>query len=92
MTAKESEFFEKEPKVTITYDGRSIVTATQVVKPGEDFDSAIEACDAAIRKFKRSKPGSDWGCDGVGYYCQQKQGCAVRHRSGVGPRNFKKGK
>lgn len=74
---------------TITYDGQSVVTATIRVSPNSpDFAEAVSACRAALRQFPRSKLGSDWGCDGVGYECQRRIGAAVCHKSGVGPRKY----
>ena len=75
-------------KPTITYDGRSTVTASVRVVNDSDFDTALSACDSAISTFQRSKPGSDWGSDGVGYDAQRRIGLAIRHRSGVGPRKY----
>lgn len=40
--------------------------------------------------FPMSRPGSNWGADGIGYLAQQKTGRFTIHRSGVGPRVFKK--
>lgn len=76
---------------TISYDGTGIVTARYHVQPGEDFDEAVMACTEVVKRFKRSRPGSIWGCDGIGYYCQQKIGVAEVHNSGVGLRKFKEG-
>lgn len=74
---------------TITYDGKSVVTATIRCECEEQFADAVIACQTALAKYKRTKPGSDWGCDGIGYHCQRKLLMAVCHRSGVGPRSFK---
>jgi hypothetical protein len=77
---------------TITYDGRSIVTASIRISSDAEFGDAVAACNAAVLSFPRSQPGSEWGCDGVGYECQRRLGLAVRHRSGVGPRKYKTAK
>lgn len=79
-------------KPSITYDGRSVVTATYYVQPGDDFDDALAACLGAVGKFDRSKPGSTWGCDGVGYFAQKREGRICVHNSGVGPRKYSQGR
>ena len=73
----------------VDYDGRSIVT----VSPTEvkDFDMDLRDCDHIIYSFHESRPGSVWGCDGVGYAIEKAHGRAYRNRSGIGPINFKRG-
>lgn len=46
--------------------------------------------DMLRRMFPMSKFGHNWGADGIGYMVQQKIGRFTIHRSGVGPRVFKK--
>lgn len=42
-------------------------------------------------EFERSRAGSDWGADGIGYIVQQRAGVFKIHRSGVGPRKYQQG-
>ena len=75
--------------LTVTYDGRSVVTVYQRGVSGNDFDRVLSAAYSVRGCFARSKPGSDWGCDGIGYQAQRQIGEIKIHRSGVGPRKFK---
>lgn len=75
---------------TVEYDGKSIVTVRRNVQP-EAFEGDVHRAQAMLRNFKRSKLGSDWGCDGVGYHAQLMRGEVECHRSGVGPINFRHG-
>ncbi len=73
---------------TISYDGKSVVTIYKNKVSADDYDNAVyEACNLRS-KFDRSKAGSDWGNDGVGYACNLKHGIIDMKRSGVGPRKF----
>ena len=72
----------------ISYDGHSVVTVTHHCLDSE-FDVALEEANHILRRFKQSQPGSQWGCDGVGYDIQKKVGLVCVHKSGVGPRKFK---
>jgi hypothetical protein len=78
-------------KPNISYDGRSIVTASVRGVHGDDFDRALYECASALAFFCRSQPGSTWGSDGVGYVAQERIGVAVVHKSGVGPRKYQQG-
>jgi hypothetical protein len=70
--------------LTLSYDGHSVITVTG------PFERLPEG--QHIRSyFGRSRPGSDWGADGIGYYVQEKAGRFSIHRSGVGPKKFKQG-
>jgi hypothetical protein len=74
---------------SVSYDGLSVVTISAQAQTGAQFDSLLAGADRLRSQFKRSQPGSDWGCDGVGYVIQ-KDALVVRvMRSGVGPRKFK---
>lgn len=75
----------------VNYSKDSVVTLTAVAPNMHEFDRMLEAGEEIRRYFERSKAGSDWGCDGVGYACQKRLLCVSLHRSGVGPRNYKAG-
>lgn len=75
----------------ITYDGHSVVTVTHHCESVGEFDVALEEAQHILRRFKQNKPGSEWGCDGIGYIIQKKAGLVRVHKSGVGPKKFKEG-
>ena len=69
-------------------------TVVYVVKtgvPSESFADEVDKAHAILDKFKRSSPGSTWGCDGVGFEMQRRAGIVEVKKSGVGPRKFKAG-
>jgi hypothetical protein len=77
----------------ITYDGKSIVTVSKSCL-GSDmvaFQAQVDNAYDIVACFSRSKPGSTWGCDGVGLYAQAQRGLVEVHKSGVGPRKFREG-
>ena len=74
---------------TISYDGKSVVSIYYNVPDGVDFDDALAVCESIRAKYRRTKPGSDWGCDGIGYVIQKGKRQIVLHRSGVGSRSYK---
>ena len=65
-----------------------------VVKSGVSRDTFADEVDKAhdiLSHFRMSQPGSVWGCDGVGFEMQARQGVVEVKKSGVGPRKFKAG-
>lgn len=79
----------KGRKFSITYDGQSIVTVRQ--EDTGDFDGALDLIRSILGSFYPSKPGSIWGCDGIGYVIEKKHGRAFQHKSGVGKIKFQQG-
>lgn len=76
---------------TVTHDGASIVTVRKdSIKP-EVFQAEVLEARLIASRFERSKPGSMWGCDGVGYEVQKNLGVVEIKNSGVGPRKFRQG-
>jgi hypothetical protein len=76
----------KGRKFSISY-GNTIVTVRQ--NDGGDFDEALNIIDGDIMlHFHRSQPGSEWGCDGIGYMVEKAHGKAFRNKSGVGSRKY----
>jgi hypothetical protein len=72
----------------ITYNNY-VVTVT---RPANDnFDGALRVAHSLLNYFKATRPGSTWGCDGVGYGIQKRIGLVRVNKSGVGPKNFEKG-
>lgn len=67
-----------------------VVTIEKHVSSEDEFDKCLDRAFELLYFFKRSRPGSDWGCDGIGYHIQKKALHVKIHRSGVGPRNFQK--
>jgi len=82
---------------TVTYKGFSITHDESVVnvsKPNiaaEDFDRELQEAHTILSRFIMSRPGSVWGCDGIGYSIQKELGAVVVKKSGVGPRKFAEG-
>ncbi len=77
--------------LSVTYDGRSTVTVSKRNVSEDEFNDTLSQARTVLSQFDRSKPGSDWGCEGVGYLAQQDLGIVEVHRSGVGPRKFRQG-
>ena len=73
---------------SISYDGSSVVSIYKRGVSAENYDNEVSAAFSLRSKFSRSKAGSDWGCDGVGYAINQSNGLIDVKRSGVGPRKF----
>lgn len=76
-------------RFVVGYDGQSVVSARQT--DTGDFDEALSLIDGILSKFHRSRQGSEWGCDGVGYVVEKQHGVAFRHKSGVGRIKFQQG-
>lgn len=74
---------------SISYDGQSIVTIRQ--EDDGDFDEALSMTSMLLSYFHMSKPGSIWGCDGVGYMVEKQHGKAFQKKSGVGKIKFQQG-
>ena len=74
---------------TVGYDGHSVVTVFKMVAVPEAFDSALQTAHDILDAFPRSKTGSTWGCDGIGYEIQKKRLVVEVKKSGVGPRKYK---
>lgn len=75
----------------VSYERGSVVTFSKDNVPPERFDAELQAARGLIAEFRQSKPGSTWGCDGIGYDIQKKRGEVRVMRSGVGPRKFEAG-
>jgi hypothetical protein len=75
--------------MTLTYDGKSIVTVEEQNVPDESFSDRLAVANEIMLYFRQTRPGSTWGCDGVGYEIQKKLHHIVVHKSGVGSRIFK---
>ena len=69
----------------------STVSVSAFVRDVQEFDKRLAEAQNLIACFKRSQPGSDWGCDGVGYLVQKNLRHVKVYRSGVGPVNFRRG-
>lgn len=65
------------------------VTVTRSVK--DNFDGALNVAHRLLGYFKATKPGSTWGCDGIGYSIQKKIGVVRVNKSGITLNNFQKG-
>lgn len=85
----------------VTYDGSSVVTirAQALALPTANWTATDETSWTELLAegykllayFKATRPGSDWGCDGVGYNVQKRLGEVLLHRSGISPGNFRTG-
>lgn len=75
---------------SVHYDGKSVVTAFADVIGRWTFEDVLGE-GQRVRDHFKSRGGTDWGCDGVGYGCQKAVGQVRLCRSGVGPVNFKRG-
>jgi len=74
---------------SIEHDGQSVVTVRQMDKG--DFDDALSIIGDILSCFRMSKPGSIWGCDGIGYVVQKEHGIAFQKKSGVGRIKYQQG-
>lgn len=77
-------------RFTVAHSG-SVVTISASASTAEEFDEMLAEANRLRFNFARSQPGSDWGCDGVGYGVQRRLLRVEVHRSGVGPRKFVQG-
>ena len=59
------------------------MTATRAVKDDSQFAAAITHAHDVLRVFKQTKPGSVWGCDGMGYARRKRSGQVSINKSGV---------
>ena len=57
----------------------------------DGFDDSLHMAHHVLSHFSRSKPGTTWGCDGVGYGIQKAAGHVLVNKSGVGPRKYEEG-
>ena len=64
---------------------------TFIPGPPTDFDTMLGQAHHILSHYRRSEPGSTWGCDGIGYIAQKKTGQVRVNMSGVGPRKFQQG-
>ena len=55
------------------------------------FDAMLDKAHHVLNHFRQNKPGSVWGCDGVGYVAQKNQGLVQVHKSGVGSKKWHQG-
>lgn len=79
-------------RFTITYDSDSwTVTVTKQVKVYDNFDSELAVGHELLRYFRQTKPGREWGCDGVGYDVRRRIGLVRINKSGVDTHSFEKG-
>jgi len=75
----------------ITHDGKQTVTVLKGGVQPELFEQEVAAARVLLSRFHTSRPGSVWGCDGIGYGIQQQRGVVRICKSGVGPVIFKHG-
>lgn len=75
---------------TVSHAG-TIVRVEKCGVPPDDFDDELSAAHYILSEFDRSTSGSTWGCDGIGYFSQKKNGHVQVLKSGVGPRKAKEG-
>lgn len=75
----------------VTYDGSSVVTLRATASDPVGWVDLLGEALAFRGHFTQSKPGSDWGCDGVGHEVQKRLLEVVVRRSGVGPMHFHRG-
>lgn len=68
-----------------------VVTVRKAGVPPDRFDFELAEAHSILRSFRMSKPGSVWGCDGIGYSIQKRLGVVSVKKSGVGPLKFKQG-
>jgi hypothetical protein len=79
-------------RFTITYDPDSYtVTVTKQVKVYDNFDSELAVGHELLRYFRQTKPGREWGCDGVGYDMLRRIGMVRFNKSGVDAHSFQNG-
>ena len=79
-------------RFTITYDPYSYtVTVTKQVKVYDNFDSELAVGHELLRYFRQTKPGREWGCDGVGYDVLRRIGLVRINKSGVDTHSVEKG-
>ena len=64
---------------------------TFIPGPHTDFDTLLGQAHHILGHYRRSEPGTTWGCDGIGYIAQKKLGQVRVNMSGVGPRKFAQG-
>ena len=74
---------------SIEHDGQSIVRVRQT--DDGDFDEALSITGDILSCFRMSKPGSIWGCDGIGYVVEKQHGRAFQNKSGVGRIKYQQG-
>ena len=74
--------------LTLRYDGQSVVTVSKDTA-ADLFDHWLKRAHEVLNHFPANKPGSRWGCDGIGYSIQKRLGQVTVHQSGVGPKRFK---
>lgn len=75
----------------ISHDGSSTVTVRKSNVSLENFHNEVVQGRRILRVFRQSRPGSEWGCDGVGFEIQRKAGDVRINKSGVGIRKFQAG-
>jgi hypothetical protein len=79
-------------RFTITYDPDSYtVTVTKQVKVYDNFDSELAVGHELLRYFRQTKPGRQWGCEGLGYDILRRIGLVRINKSGVDAHSFQKG-
>ena len=77
----------------VNFNGEIVTVTRRISREGIDpsaysqvFASAVDAAYEIARRFRMTRPGSTWGCDGVGFSAQCDAGEVRVMRSGVGPR------
>jgi hypothetical protein len=79
-------------RFTITYDLHSYtVTVTKQVKVYDNFDSELAVGHELLHYFRQTKPGREWGCEGLGYDILRRIGMVRINKSGVDAHSFQKG-
>ena len=70
--------------------GNGVVTVSKHSQADSPkFDDDLNGAYDILSKFRMTKPGSEWGTDGVGYAINKRAGKVVVHKSGVVPKNAK---
>ena len=73
----------------ITYS-KPVVTVSERSISSDQYDARLSLARHILGHF-RATLTNEWGCDGVGYDIEKKNGFVLVNRSSVGPRNYAKG-
>ena len=74
----------------INYHSNAIVTVSATGVDPLSYDAGLAVADHILSHFK-AKLYNTWGCDGIGYMIEKKNGVIRRNLSAVGPVNYRKG-
>lgn len=67
----------------ISYEDKTVTIEHTCHESKRTWDDLLTHGREIRAKFNRTQPGSDWGCDGIGYDIQKKHGHVLLMRSGV---------